>query len=169
MSNLIKKALGAFVDFKEEEQSAAETTTAETAATDPGLTAPADLSQDPDVLRVQQAITLLSSLPLGDIPVDKVRELIVRTLKFAGLEVAALLESFQRVRGLYQERVAGAEQAIAAREEQHRQIMQKLEEAIAAENQQSAAEVAGYRAQVTQTAADLDKIQQAMAFFAPQQ
>lgn len=46
--------------------------------------------------------------------------------------------------------------------------MQKLEEAVAAEKQQSAEEITGYRAQMTQTAADLEKIQQAMAFFTPQ-
>jgi len=75
----------------------------------------------------------------------------------------------QRVQALYQQRSATAEQAIAAREQEHEQIVHKLEEALALEKQQSADEIEAHRAQIAQAAADLGKIQQALAFFSPPQ
>ncbi|HEY3368571.1 MAG TPA: hypothetical protein VGK74_26235 [Symbiobacteriaceae bacterium] len=167
MSNLFKKALGAFVEFDEKEQQAPRHHNEEAApAAAPVLPdAPADLDQDPDVQRVSQAISLLSSLPLADIPADKARELIVRTLQFAGMKPEELTDSFVRAQTLYQSAIGGEQAAIAARQQQNLERLKLLEQAIAEEKDQCAGEVTARNERINQATSALVEIEKAMAFF----
>lgn len=169
MSNLFKKALGAFVEFEEkpqQEQPRQEHVREEAAEATAVSEAPADLSQDADIQRVKQAVELLASLPLADIPPDKARELIVRTLQFAGMKPEELVHSFQRGREQYQEAIQSEQAAIAARQQQNEERLKLLEQAIAEEKEQCAAEVAARTEQINQANAVLAEIEKAMAFFA---
>lgn len=169
--NLFKKALGVFVDFDESKQEAVHPEAAEApAAPAPVLEdVPDDLGQNPDVQQVREAIKLLGSLPLDGIPVEKARELIARTLKFAGMETADLLASFQRAQGLYQAQIQNEQARIAARQQQDLEILRKLEEAIAMEKEQCAAEVAERNRRIEQSTAELLDLEKALGFFAPKQ
>lgn len=168
--SLLKKALGAFVDFDEKKvpaeaaHGAPETEQAAAAVTLPdGET---DLSADPDVERVQEAIALLSSLPLADIPVEKARELIVRTLEFAGMDSEMLLGSFQRAQGLYRAQIKGEEGLIASRRQVNAERIALLEAALKEEREQCEAEVTARTERIDKANLYLSEIDKAMAFFA---
>lgn len=179
MSNLFKKALGVFVDFSEDDEKKAAAVKAAAEAADdddaapadgpaPLADAPVDLSQDPDVARVMQAGQLLASLPLSDIPVDKARELVARTLEFAGMKTEELLGSFSRARELYRAAIQVEQAKVADRERQHHERMQLLEAALAEEKKQFEAEVAARNLRVEAANQGLGDIEQALAFFAPE-
>lgn len=162
MSDLFKKIVSPFVEFKAGEKDPA----AEVAEAAPaGLVTAAELAADPDVARVQQATQLLATLPLSEIPVDKARGLIVATLRFAGLEVEQLLASFQRVQGLYQTSMETERQAIVERTRRHEETVEKLKTALAMEEEQFGAELTERNQRIEAANADLGKIEQAMAFF----
>lgn len=173
MSNLFKKALGAFVEFEEKEGSKPEAGQEPAAAAAQAPVelpdAPADLSQDEDVRRVREAIKLLSTLPLGDIPVEKARALIVQTLKFAGMEPEELLASFHRARQLYQAVVSGEEQQIETRRQVNQERLRTLEEAIRLEKEQCEAEVKARTQRIEGARSELAEVEKAMAFFTPAQ
>jgi pyridoxal biosynthesis lyase PdxS len=174
MSNVLKKALGLFVDF-DETQAVKEGAPGETApgAEGEGAAAvvtlpdvPADLSQDPDVTRVVEAGKLVASLPLEGIPVEQARELVARTLQFAGVALADLQSSFERARGLYQAAIAQEQARIVERERLHAERMQVLEQAMAEEKGQVEAEVGARTERITKATASLAEMEKSMAFFA---
>ena len=170
MSNVLKKALGLFVDFDESQvaapQEAGTGTEGEGAA--PAVTlpdVPADLSQDPDVTRVVEAGKLVASLPLEGIPVEQARELVARTLQFAGVALADLQGSFERARGLYQAAIAQEQARIVERERLHAERMQVLEQAMAEEKGQAEAEVGARTERIAKATASLAEMEKSMAFF----
>jgi hypothetical protein len=177
MSSIFKKALGVFVDFDENEKQkasapdgtpvVAEGTGEEAPAPAQLADQPADLAQDPDVARVMQAGQLLTSLPLADIPVEKARELVARTLEFAGMKPAELLASFQRAQELYQAQIRLEEEKIEGRRQKHGERMQILEAAIAEEKQQFEAELKARTGRIEGAHGGLGEIAKAMAFFTP--
>lgn len=169
MSNLFKKALGAFVEFDEEKAAAVEAAAPEETPAPVEIEPSADLSQDSDIVKVREATKLLASLPLSEFPVDKARELIVRTLQFAGLETEALAGSFLRAQSLYQAQIQGEQQAIATRQQQNLERLKLLEAAIAEEKEQCAAEVSARNQRIEATTAELVELEKAMAFFAPKE
>jgi hypothetical protein len=176
VSNLFKKAMGIFVEYpggkKPEEgtEPPGEEDGAEaTAPAQPLADAPEDLSVDPDVQRTREAIRLLASLPLDGIPVEKARELVARTLEFAGMEPEALQASFRRAGELFRAQIGGEKAKIAVRQQQSQERLQLLEAATAEEKQQCAAEVTARNGLVEQATSDLSEIDKAAAFFAPEE
>lgn len=173
MSNLFKKALGIFVEIPEGKQPEEQAGQAEgeapaAEAVQPLPDAPEDLTGNPDVQRAQEAIKLLASLPLADIPVAKARELIKRTLEFAGMEPEELQASFQRAQALYAAQIDGEKERIATRQQQNRERLQLLDAAMAEEKQQCEAELSARNARVEAATAGLSEIAKATAFFAPE-
>lgn len=167
MGEIFKKALGVFVDFKEDDErrEAPEPEAAEQAATAVAVDAPADLSQYPDVVRVRQAIQMLADLPLADIPVEKARKLIAGALQLGGLNAADMAGSFQRAAGLFQEMMEAEMQAIATRHRVNVERVQLLEKALAEEKSQCAAEVEERNRRIEQAKTELSQIDQALSFF----
>ncbi len=165
MSDLFKRIVSPFVEFKEEEAPTTEEVPAPSEAAPASLVTAEELAADPDVQRVQQAVGLLAELPLAEIPPEKARNLIVATLKFAGMQVDELLGSFERVRGLYSASMETERQAIAERQRQHEEMVEKLKTALAMEQEQFAAEVAERNKRIEGAVGDLAKIDQAMVFF----
>lgn len=179
--SIFKKALGVFVDFEEEKKAQAAAQPAgpegapagEAGAAEAGPAQvqlpdqPADLTQDPDVARVMQAGQLLASLPLADIPVEKARELVARTLEFAGMKPAELLASFQRAQELYQAQIGTEQGKIEERRAKHTERMEILQAAIAEEKQQFEAELQARTARIESAHGGLGEIAKAMAFFTP--
>ncbi|MFZ5816749.1 MAG: hypothetical protein ACOY93_15870 [Bacillota bacterium] len=171
--SLFKKALGAFVEFEEgkEQPPASQAAAGESPATPEAALpdAPADLSADPDVQRVQQAIQLLSSLPLTDIPVEKARELIVRTLQFAGMDPEALIGSFQRAEELYRSQIRTEQELMESRKKLNAERLALLEAAIQEEKAQCEAELTARTERIDKANLYLTEIDKAMAFFAAEE
>jgi|GEM_PF-4004708 len=168
MGEIFKKALGVFVDFKDEEQpETAEATEAASPAAPAAVTLEPgpELAQDPDVTRARQAIAMLADLPLAEIPVEKARKLIAGALRLGGLDAGDLAGSFQRATELYKAAMAAEEQAIAARQQLNAQRLQLLEKALAEEKEQCTAEVSERGRRIEQSRTELGQIEQAMAFF----
>lgn len=169
MSDLFKKIVSPFVEFKEGERKAPEapeelqSPPVQPAA--PALISAQELADDPDVKRVQQATALLETLPLSEIPVEKARGLIVATLRFAGMEVEELLASFKRVHELYRLSIESEREAIAQRKQQHDEMVTKLQTALAMEKEAFESEVAERNRRIETAGSGLAKIDQASAFF----
>lgn len=169
--SLFRKALGAFVEFdpKQPQNQEGAEVEAEQGQEPPAAAAlpdaPADLSADPDVQRVQEAIALLSSLPLAEIPVEKARELIVRTLQFAGMDAEMLIGSFQRAQGLYKAQMRNEQGLIESRKQLHTERLALLEAAIKEERAQCEAELAARTGRIEKANLYLSEIDKAMAFF----
>lgn len=165
--SIFKKALGVFVDFDEQKQETAavsEEPAAEAAPAQP-LEPGADIAQDPDVIRVRQAIGLLADLPLEDIPVAKARKLIAGALQLAGLDAGDLADSFERARELHRRAVTTEQQQMAARQAVNEERLTLLEQAISDEKTQCAAELEERGLRIQQTTQALGEIEKAMAFF----
>lgn len=170
MSNVLKKALGLFVDFDETQAAPSQESGAGTEGEGAAQTVslpdvPADLSQDPDVTRVAEAGKLVASLPLEGIPVEQARELVARTLQFAGVALEDLQGSFERARGLYQAAIAQEQARIVERERLHAERMQVLEQAMAEEKGQVEAEVGARQERITKATGALAEMEKSMAFF----
>lgn len=169
--SLLKRALGAFVEFDPKQSPTPEEAEREQGQEPPAAAAaalpdaPADLSADPDVQRVQEAIALLSSLPLAEIPVEKARELIVRTLQFAGMDAEMLIGSFQRAQGLYKAQMRNEQGLIESRKQLHTERLALLEAAIKEERAQCEAELAARTERIDKASLYLSEIDKAMAFF----
>jgi len=165
--SIFKKALGIFVEVDEKKAQLQPEGEAQEAPAVVLPDAPADLSQEPDIQRVREAVKLLADLPLADIPLEKARALIAKTLEFAGMEPEELAESFQRARGLYQAQVQQEEQQTAARRQLNQERMELLRNAMEEEQQQCEAELAARSRRIESAAAELGEVEKAMAFFAP--
>ncbi len=169
--SLFRKALGAFVEFDESKKEGEQPEAPEGEA--PAEVAlpdeQADLSSDPDIQRVQEAIKLLASLPVADIPVDKARDLIVRTLEFAGMDPEMLLGSFQRAQGLYRAQMRTEQELIESRKQVHAERIALLEAALKEEREQHEAEVDARNGRIEKANLYLSEIEKAMAFFAPEE
>lgn len=170
MGEIFKKALGVFVDFKDEEREQQEEV-APAQQAEPAVTVgPApELDQDPDVARARQAIAMLADLPLADIPVEKARKLFAGALNLAGLNPADLAGSFDRAADLYQAAIGAESQAIAARHQVNVERIQLLEKALAEEKAQCEAEVAERNRRIEQAKVELTEIEKAMGFFVQEQ
>ncbi|MGE5673798.1 MAG: hypothetical protein ACM3XM_07915 [Mycobacterium leprae] len=179
MANLFKKAASFFVEVEAEKQTPAakpaETEPTTEAAAVTGADASnadaihAELSQDPDVARTAQATQLLTTLDLEAIPADKARELILKTLAFAGLKPEELITSFRRARSLYQAAIQSERDAAAARQAQHDERIKLLESAMAEEKKQFADEISTRESRVQQATGQLTAIEKAMGFFATEE
>ncbi|HWI62458.1 MAG TPA: hypothetical protein VNT75_11505 [Symbiobacteriaceae bacterium] len=172
MGEIFKKALGVFVDFKDEEkdQEREEAATASQHVEPVVAVGPApELDQDPDVARARQAIAMLADLPLAEIPVEKARKLIAGALQLGGLNPADLAGSFDRAAGLYQAAITAESQAIAARHQLNVERIQLLEKALAEEKAQCEAEIAERNRRIDQAKVELTEIEKAMGFFVQEQ
>jgi hypothetical protein len=167
--SLLKKALGAFVEFSEQKDPEAPEQGPAPAPKDGVEEGPADLSDDPDIQRVQEAIRLLASLPLSEIPVAKARELIVRTLQFAGMAPEMLIGSFQRAQEVYRSQIHSEQGLIASRKQVSAERIALLEAALKEEREQCEAEIAARTERIEKANHYLSEIEKAMAFFAAEE
>lgn len=168
--SLSQKFLSLFVEVDAKKQAVAAAAPVEAAEPEaaPVLPdAPVDLSQDEDVARARQAGQLLASLPLEDIPLEKARALVARTLQFAGMETGELAGSFQRARELFQAQMQLEQAKIAERRQLNAERLEVLEEAMAEEKAQYQAEVEARSQRIQQAGSGLAEIEKAMAFFVP--